>query len=47
MVKGGRTFRFAAVAVVGDKKGLVGYGTAKSKEVPDAIRKAVENAKEM
>lgn len=45
VVKGGRTFRFAAVAVVGDKKGLVGYGTAKSKEVPDAIRKAVENAK--
>lgn len=45
VVKGGRTFRFAAVAVVGDRKGLVGYGTAKSKEVPDAIRKAVENAK--
>ncbi len=45
VVKGGRTFRFAAIAVVGDHKGLVGFGTAKSKEVPDAIAKAVENAK--
>ena len=44
-VKGGRIMRFAAVVVVGDKNGHVGYGTGKSAEVPEAIRKAIEDAK--
>ena len=45
VVKGGRTFRFSAVVVVGDGNGHIGVGNGKASEVPDAIKKAIEEAK--
>ncbi|MFN0121788.1 MAG: 30S ribosomal protein S5 [Blastocatellia bacterium] len=45
VVKGGKNLSFAALVVIGDQNGVVGFGTGKAKEVPQAIRKAVESAR--
>ncbi|MFA5692708.1 MAG: 30S ribosomal protein S5 [Acholeplasmataceae bacterium] len=45
VVKGGRRFRFAVLVVVGNKQGKVGFGTGKATEIPEAIKKAIDNAK--
>jgi small subunit ribosomal protein S5 len=45
VVKGGRTFRFSVLVVVGNEKGSIGIGTGKASEVPDAIKKATDEAK--
>ena len=45
VVKGGRTFRFSVLVVVGDENGHIGVGTGKSSEVPEAIKKATDDAK--
>ena len=45
VVKGGRTFRFSVLVVVGDENGHVGVGTGKAAEIPDAVRKAIDSAK--
>ncbi|MEK7834303.1 MAG: 30S ribosomal protein S5 [Acidobacteriota bacterium] len=45
VVKGGKNLSFAALVVIGDQSGIVGFGTGKAKEVPQAIRKAIEAAK--